>query len=382
MIPYSCKMQDGQGGYSNEDFISNYNDNVSNILNLSQPISIKYSKHTESSLLPKAAVTDLLNNTIDSTSSLPLKATRMDSLNNEIGSETSLLSIAVAADSLNNEIDSSSSLPLKAAEIDSLNNEIDYGTSFTSKAAEIDSLNNKIDLTSALPSKTAEIYSLNNAVDQNLLPVANINEEITFFPIETLNTDLSNEERNINNTPLFQESGIVAKFDTNSSSTNPDVQKNKFAKFLSRNEYIPNELIDMNLLDNFKNQESDKNGTEISNVNKFYAYIANVIHNNALVEKNKFKPRTKFQPLDINEFYKLIYESKPNDVPNGYALVKNIANSLYDEKFGLPMSELIEILTAKNLNDASNVHQESDHLPSSIQYAILPYEAWDREIRS
>ncbi|KAF8788029.1 hypothetical protein HNY73_009567 [Argiope bruennichi] len=232
-------------------------------------------------------------------------------------------------------------------------------------SSQPNSLEYRNDSTSDLFSKIAEIDSLNNAIDQKVKSLAAVNENSTNFSSEILNSDLLNE----NNMPLFHESENIAKMDF--SFADPDTEESRVFEFPSRGQYNTKEPIDINLLENFKTSETNKNETGNSNANKFYAYVANVIHENAFPEKNKYKPKTKFQPIDINEFYKLIYESQPNNVPNGFEIVKNIAKTINAESFMFPKSGLKDFLKAKGMNDVNSVpNKDSENLPSSIQYAF------------
>ncbi|GBM71895.1 hypothetical protein AVEN_238543-1 [Araneus ventricosus] len=281
-IPHIFKILDSDGRFSSEDFDSNYSSNLSNILDIFQPIIPKYSK----------------------------------------------------------------------------------------------------DFTSASPSKTVKIGPLNNAVDQIIVPIANSNKIITNFNSETLNSDLFDEKNNLNNSSLFQkESENIAKMETDSSFAYPDVQESRVVEFPTRDQRNTKQMVDIQLLNTYKLQDTDKNEPKKTELNNFHAYVASVIHNNAFPEKNVYKSRTKVQPIDINEFYNLIDKSQQNDEPNGYEIVQNIANTLNGENLRFPRFKLNDSEAAGNLNDDISVpNQEirfdnSFDLPSSIQYVVMPYDA-------
>ncbi|GBN46990.1 hypothetical protein AVEN_159559-1 [Araneus ventricosus] len=230
------------------------------------------------------------------------------------------------------------------------------------------------DSTSTSTSKTAEI-------DHSVVPMANNNEITTTFPTEGLTSDSLDEKSNLNNTSVVQEEyETIARLDADSSVSYPVVQESKIVESASIDRRNSKQFVNLHLFNNSETQNIDKNKAENKSKNKFYSYVANIIHNSGFPEKDRYKSRTKIQPLDFNEFNKLIYKNQNNGVPNGYEIVQNIANKLDTEDFQSQNFEIKDFLTANDLNNAGSVPKQDirinniDDLSSSVQYAVIPYE--------
>ncbi|GBN21398.1 hypothetical protein AVEN_257217-1 [Araneus ventricosus] len=208
---------------------------------------------------------------------------------------------------------------------------------------------------------------------------------INFATKNLLSDLLDNENIQKNSSSLQKKSKTISKV-LESAAKNPESQDSvRFDLLPIRDKANSKQLVDVYLMYDSKSQVMDESKIKNMTKNKFYSYVANIIHNITFPEKGRrYKSRTKLQRLDVKKFYKLIYKSKQTGVPNGCEIVHKIANTLSGEDFESQTSDVIGMLTENNLNETNIMpiqsirFKNSDDLPSCVQFVVIPYEDFEK----